>query len=237
MNTSWHWIFWILTIVRLFPLSLWTWKPEVLTSVLPIQFSFVMLFSGALNPETYAPVLLRRRAAALQAETGKVYRSMYDLHPMFAAPFAVKMKAALLRPFLLLIKEPICSLFALYTACVYGMLYCFFGAFPLVFEYARGWSPGISGLAFIPVGLGMVGVSNSPPPTNTWPCPDALLNRPSSRTSLTTSVTSANSSLAAAFPSPRKSVSRSAASPASSFPSASSRSRGLPSRTSTGSPR
>lgn len=134
MNTSWHWIFWILTI-----------------------FSFVMLFSGALNPETYAPVLLRRRAAALQKETGKVYRSMYDLHPMFAAPFAVKMKAALLRPFLLLIKEPICSLFALYTACVYGMLYCFFGAFPLVFEYARGWSPGISGLAFIPVGLGMVG--------------------------------------------------------------------------------
>ncbi|KAG0657635.1 hypothetical protein C6P46_006289 [Rhodotorula mucilaginosa] len=134
MNTSWHWIFWILTI-----------------------FSFVMLFSGALNPETYAPVLLRRRAAALQAETGKVYRSMYDLHPMFAAPFAVKMKAALLRPFLLLIKEPICSLFALYTAVVYGMLYCFFGAFPLVFEYARGWSPGISGLAFIPVGLGMVG--------------------------------------------------------------------------------
>ncbi|KWU44138.1 Benomyl/methotrexate resistance protein [Rhodotorula sp. JG-1b] len=134
MNTSWHWIFWILTI-----------------------FSFVMLFSGALNPETYAPVLLRRRAAALQKETGKVYRSMYDLHPMFAAPFAVKMKAALLRPFLLLIKEPICSLFALYTSAVYGMLYCFFGAFPLVFEYARGWSPGISGLAFIPVGLGMVG--------------------------------------------------------------------------------
>lgn len=93
-----------------------------LTSVLQIQFSFVMLFSASLNPETYAPVLLRRRAAALQKETGKVYRSMYDLHPMFAAPFAVKMKAALLRPFLLLIKEPICSLFALYTAAIYGFL-------------------------------------------------------------------------------------------------------------------
>ncbi|GAA5976462.1 hypothetical protein JCM10908_005508 [Rhodotorula pacifica] len=134
MNTKWDWIFWILVI-----------------------FSFVMLFAGSLNPETYAPVLLRRRAAKLQAETGKVYRSMYDLHPMFAAPLPVKMKAALLRPFLLLIKEPICALFALYTACVYGMLYCFFGAFPLVYEYGRGWSPGVSGLAFIPVGLGMLG--------------------------------------------------------------------------------
>ncbi|GAA5862570.1 hypothetical protein JCM3774_001063 [Rhodotorula dairenensis] len=134
MNTSWHWIFWILVI-----------------------FSFVMLLSGSLNPETYAPVLLRRRAAKLQADTGKVYRSMYDLHPMFAAPLPVKMKAALLRPFLLLIKEPICLLFALYCAVVYGFLYAFFGAFPLVYEYARGWSPGISGLAFIPVGLGMLG--------------------------------------------------------------------------------
>lgn len=42
---------------------------------------------------------------------------------------------------------------------------CFFGAFPLVYEYARGWSPGISGLAFIPVGLGMVGVSSPSPAT------------------------------------------------------------------------
>lgn len=81
-----------------------------------------MLFSGSLNPETYAPVLLRRRAAKLQAETGKVYRSMYDLHPMFAAPLSIKMKAALLRPFLLLIKEPICLLFALYMSVVYGFL-------------------------------------------------------------------------------------------------------------------
>lgn len=133
MNVEWRWIFWVLVI-----------------------FSFVMLFSGSLNPETYAPVLLRRRAARLEKETGKVHRSMYDLHPMFSAPFAVKMKAALLRPFLLLIKEPICLLFALYCAVIYGTLYCFFGAFPLVFEYARGWSPGVSGLAFIPVGLGML---------------------------------------------------------------------------------
>ncbi|POY72513.1 hypothetical protein BMF94_4339 [Rhodotorula taiwanensis] len=134
MNVKLEWLFWTLVI-----------------------FSFVMLVSGSFNPETYSPVLLRRRAAKLEKETGKTYRSMYDLHPMFAAPFAVKMKAALIRPFLLLIKEPICLFFALYMSVVYGLLYCFFGAFPLVYEYARGWSPGVSGLAFIPVGLGMAG--------------------------------------------------------------------------------
>lgn len=100
-------------------------RVSTLTRSAHAQFSFVMLFSGSLNPETYAPVLLRRRAARLEKETGKVHRSMYDLHPMFSAPFAVKMKAALLRPFLLLIKEPICLLFALYCAVIYGTLCTF----------------------------------------------------------------------------------------------------------------
>lgn len=37
-----------------------------------------------------------------------------------------------------------------------GILYLLFGAFPLVFEEARGFSPGQGGLAFIGVGIGMV---------------------------------------------------------------------------------
>ncbi|GAA5976464.1 hypothetical protein JCM10908_005509 [Rhodotorula pacifica] len=133
MNASWHFIFWILT-----------------------AFSFVMLFAGSMIPETYSPVLLRRRAAALEKETGKVYRSMYDLHPSFAAPLTTKMRTALSRPFVLLFKEPICSLFAVYSAIVYGFLYAFFGAFPRVYEVARGWSPGVSGLAFVPIGVGVM---------------------------------------------------------------------------------
>jgi len=40
---------------------------------------------------------------------------------------------------------------------VYGVLYAFFGAFPIVFEEQRGWSSGVGGLAFIGVGLGMIG--------------------------------------------------------------------------------
>lgn len=111
---------------------------------------------GTFNPETYAPVLLRRRAAKLSAADGKVYRSMYDLHPMFAAPFATKMKAALLRPFVLLFKEAIVLAFSIYAAFVYGILYLFFGAYPIVYQQERGWSPGIGGLPFIAVGVGML---------------------------------------------------------------------------------
>ncbi|GAA5867304.1 hypothetical protein JCM1840_005020 [Sporobolomyces johnsonii] len=132
-NASWRWLFWLLTI-----------------------FSFVMYALGLLNPETYAPVLLRRRAAKLQNEAGQVYRSMYDLHPRFSAPFAEKMKTALHRPFVLLFKEMIVLLLSLYAAVIYGILYLMFGAFPIVFERERGWGAGAAGLPFIGVGVGMV---------------------------------------------------------------------------------
>ncbi|CEQ42965.1 SPOSA6832_04838, partial [Sporobolomyces salmonicolor] len=102
--SSTRWLFWLLTI-----------------------FSFVMYALGLLTPETYAPVLLRRRAAKLQKENGQVYRSMYDLHPMFSAPFTEKMKTALHRPFVLLFKEMIVLLFSLYAAVIYGILYLMFG--------------------------------------------------------------------------------------------------------------
>jgi len=77
---------------------------------------------GLLSPETYAPVLLRKRAAELTKKTGLVHRSMYDLHPMFSAPLATKMKAALLRPFVLLFKEAIVLAFSIYAAFIYVSL-------------------------------------------------------------------------------------------------------------------
>lgn len=95
VSTSWRWIFYVLII-----------------------FSFVMFVLGFLNPETYAPVLLRRKANKLQKETGKVFRSQFDLHPMFAAPLATKMKTAIARPFVLLFKEMIVLLMSLYAAFI-----------------------------------------------------------------------------------------------------------------------
>jgi hypothetical protein len=53
------------------------------------------------------------------------------------------------RPFILLFKEPIVLLFSIYAAIIYGMLYSTFGAFPYVFQFERGWTPGIGGLAFM----------------------------------------------------------------------------------------
>jgi hypothetical protein len=41
-------------------------------------------------------------------------------------------------------------------AIIYGTLYLLFAAFPIVYQQKRGWSPGIGGLAFSGVAVGMV---------------------------------------------------------------------------------
>ncbi|OTB03604.1 hypothetical protein M426DRAFT_321524 [Hypoxylon sp. CI-4A] len=123
---------------------------------------FLAIFSGALwilgsllVPETYAPVLLRRRAAKLSQMTGKHYVSMID-RDQGRVSLGESFKIALSRPWILLFKEPIVLMISLYMAIVYGTLYMMFAAFPIVFQQGRGWSAGIGGLAFLGILVGMV---------------------------------------------------------------------------------
>ncbi|KAK4893303.1 MFS siderochrome iron transporter 1, partial [Elasticomyces elasticus] len=120
-------------------------------------FTGVLWIIGALViPETYPPVLLRRRAKKLSEMTGKVYRSRGDAE---AGPTttAQVFKTSLSRPWILLFREPIVLLLSIYMAIIYGTLYLLFGAFPIVYQQNRGWSPGIGGLAFLGVAIGMIG--------------------------------------------------------------------------------
>lgn len=117
-------------------------------------FTGVLWIIGAiLIPETYPPVLLRKRAKLLSKETGKVYRSRgdVDLGPISAGH---AFKTALSRPWILLVREPIVLLLSIYMAIVYGTLYMMFGAFPIVFQEGRGWNEGVGGLAFLGVAVG-----------------------------------------------------------------------------------
>ncbi|KAI0005703.1 major facilitator superfamily transporter [Xylariaceae sp. FL0662B] len=119
-------------------------------------------FTGALwilctllVPETYAPVLLRQRARRLSEITDKVFVSKLDAgRPK--KTIGQDFKVALSRPWILLFREPIVALTSLYMAIVYGTLYMMFAAFPIVFQVQRGWSPGIGGLAFLGVAVGMM---------------------------------------------------------------------------------
>ena len=54
----------------------------------------------------------------------------------------------------MLVLEPILLLVTVYLSVVFGLLYGLFEAFPLIWADLRGFSPGLSGLIFVGVGLG-----------------------------------------------------------------------------------
>lgn len=83
-------------------------------------------------PETYHPVLLRRKAVALRKDTGDArWRAPIEHGNRSIMQTVIR---SIYRPFLLLTLEPMCLNLCLYSAVLLGVLYLFFGAFELVFE-------------------------------------------------------------------------------------------------------
>ena len=90
-------------------------------------------------PETYAPTILRKRAALLSKVTGKVYRAPMDAKKPLQ--ITALFKTSLSRPWALLFTEPIVLLISIYMAIVYGTLYMLFAAFPYVESFSpSAWS-------------------------------------------------------------------------------------------------
>jgi MFS family permease len=127
----------------------WRWVQGLLAASLGLAW-IVMAFSV---PETYAPVLLRKRAKALSTITGDCYRSTLDITRGNISTRS-RFQAVVLRPWTLLLREPIVLLLAFYASVIYGTLYMLFAAFPIVYEEQRGWNPGVGGLPFLGVMVG-----------------------------------------------------------------------------------
>lgn len=134
----------------------WRWVQGVTAIFTGVLWIACVLFV----PETYAPVLLRKRAAELRKVTGKFYVSKVDAsnweHRGRKGEKMKQIKTAMVRPWVLLFSEPIVFLTSIYMAIVYGTLYMLFAAFPIVFQQYRGWSAGVGGLAFIGVAVGVL---------------------------------------------------------------------------------
>lgn len=129
----------------------WRW----VEGVMAIFTGVLWIFGTFFIPETYSPVILRRRAEKLSKMTGKVYISVLEKRQGKITP-AQAFKKSLSRPWALLFLEPIVLLISIYMAIIYGTLYMLFSAFPIVFQQGRGWSQGVGGLAFLGVCVGML---------------------------------------------------------------------------------
>ncbi|KAH7078176.1 major facilitator superfamily domain-containing protein [Paraphoma chrysanthemicola] len=129
----------------------WRW----VQGILAIWAGIIWLTGFLWLPETYAPVLLQKRARHLSNETSKAYISILDKYQGPTEMSAIFTKA-LSRPFALLLAEPIVLMASAYMAILYGTVYMLFGAFPIVFQEQRGWNAGVGGLAFLGIIVGMV---------------------------------------------------------------------------------
>ncbi|EAS31180.2 multidrug resistance protein [Coccidioides immitis RS] len=130
-KVSWRWPFWLELIFGGFTL---------------IPMVFV--------PETFGPVILAQRAARIRKELKRDgiiapgSAENVDLKELFAVTLS--------RPVKMLFTEPIVPAVCSYMAYVYAILYLFFQAYPIIFQDEYGMSPGIAGLAYLPVGVGSV---------------------------------------------------------------------------------
>lgn len=129
--------------------STWRW---VYYALLIIAGTFYVIFI-AVVPETHHSTILKKRAKMLRNKTGdKTYRALVELKVRSVSEIA---KVSLLRPFLLL-AELIVFLITIYMSVVYGLLYMFFFAFPVIYMEGKGWSASKTGIMFIPIGVGVI---------------------------------------------------------------------------------
>lgn len=125
-HVTWRWNFWVVLIVS----------------------SSIYLLAVTFLPETYPPKLL-------QQKTKRNHHSSSEAEGQCREPLRKRFAVSLTRPWIMLFTEPILIALSLYMAFIYGVLFLDFTAYPIVFQRARGWSLGISGLSFLGIGLGM----------------------------------------------------------------------------------
>ena len=128
---SWRWTFWVALIIAGLCL-------------------LVLVFL----PETYGPIILKRRAQRLRKETGD---------PNIFAAIELEKKGAkqmitvtLMRPLNMIAFEAIVLLSCLYTSLAYAIFYLFFEAYPIIFQGTYHMNAGVSGLAFLPIMVGLM---------------------------------------------------------------------------------
>ncbi|PYI03436.1 MFS general substrate transporter [Aspergillus sclerotiicarbonarius CBS 121057] len=131
-NTTWRWVF---------------YATSIADGLIQVAGLFFLR-------ETYAPVILKKRAQKLRKETNDPdYQTEYERQNKTLGQV---MRAALIRPFRLLATQPIVQALAAYMAFIYGTMYLVLSTFPSLWTSPDYYneSTGIGGLNYISLGLG-----------------------------------------------------------------------------------
>jgi len=120
----------------------WRWTEWLVAIMGAFSFLMNLLFLR----ETYAPIILVEKASELRRRTknwgihAKQEEIEIDVRELLEKNFS--------RPLRMLFTEPIVLLLSIYLAFIYGLLYLFLTAYPLVFQGVHGMNMGVGGLPF-----------------------------------------------------------------------------------------
>ncbi|OBZ77932.1 hypothetical protein A0H81_01635 [Grifola frondosa] len=138
-KSTWRWVFWSTTIVD----------------------AIIQCFGLFFLKETFAPVLLERKAEMIRKTMDPEKAEGREICTVFDSDRNWKhlVTKALLRPFVLFVREPIVQLLGIYMAFIYGLLYLFLTTIPSIFEGVYRQPVGIAGLHYFALGVGLTGAS------------------------------------------------------------------------------
>ncbi|KAI0518506.1 major facilitator superfamily transporter [Xylaria bambusicola] len=127
----------------------WRWTFWVALIYAGVTFLVVMIL-----PETYAAVILSRRAQKIRKEDPS--SQVYATAELEDRNIRLVVTRVLTRPIRMILTEPIVSATCAYLALLYAIFYISFTAFPIIFQDLYGLSAGVAGLLFLPIALGSI---------------------------------------------------------------------------------
>lgn len=128
----------------------WRWTQWITLIISTVSGLLVLI----VVPETYAPVLLSRRAKRLRHETDNwALHAKHEERKINLREIADKY---LSRPARMFVQEPILALVTIYMGFVYGLIYLFFFSYPITFEQERGLRPVVASSAFLGIFAGVL---------------------------------------------------------------------------------
>ncbi|KAI9841007.1 MAG: hypothetical protein M1837_001082 [Sclerophora amabilis] len=128
----------------------WRWTGYITAIMGFLAFGLNLAFLE----ETYPPVILVSKASELRRRTKNW--GIHAKQEEIEVDFRELMTKNFSRPLRLLVTEPIVFLLSIYMAFIYGLLYLFLTAYPIVFQHIHGMNLGIGGLPYFGMIVGMI---------------------------------------------------------------------------------
>lgn len=132
-NLQWRWVFYILCMFN----------------------GAIALLGTIFYRETFPPKLLKRKARLLRKQTGN--KALHTIHEITNEESILqRVLYTMTKPIKLLFTHPMIIGLGSFMAFTYGFMYLMIVTFPTIYREQYGYSKGITGLLYVPMGIGFV---------------------------------------------------------------------------------